>query len=156
MIDNRCMEVKVLHYRNFLNPTKEIFRSALKDVIIIIEENYDEIVFLDLKAKERNNYIEKLIHQTKENPSPKYLWFDEKYFQMPSYFRRNVIAEALGKVSAYHKQLTTWEENGNVGKPPKLILNHSSFPTFYKGNTFISRLDENKCDIKVFNKNKGT
>ena len=97
MIDNRCMEVKVLHYRNFLNPTKEIFRSALKDVIIIIEENYNEIVSLGLKAKERNNYIEKLIHKTKENPSPKYLWFDEKYFQMPSYFRRNVIAEALGK-----------------------------------------------------------
>ena len=156
MIDNRCMEVKVLDYRNFLNPTKEIFRSALKDVIIIIEANYDEMISLGLKAKERNNYIEKLIHRTKENPSPKYLWFDEKYFQMPSYFRRNVIAEALGKISAYRKQLTTWEENGNVGKPPKLILNHSSFPTFYKGNTFISRLDENQCDIKVFNKNKGT
>ena len=39
MIDNRCMEVKVLHYRGFLNPTKDIFRNALKDVIIIIEEN---------------------------------------------------------------------------------------------------------------------
>ena len=155
MEDNRSIEVKILKYRNFLVPTKEIYRSALKDLIQIIDENYEEMMSLGLKNKARNNYVEKLIHKTKENPFPKYEWFDKKYPQMPSYFRRNVLAEALGKVSSYHKNLSLWEENGKVGKPPKLILNHSSFPTFYKGNTFINRIEEQKCEIKVFNPKKG-
>ena len=154
MKDKRTLEVKILHYRGFIVPTKEIYRSALKDLIQVIDENYDEMLSLGLKSKERNNYVEKLIHKTKDNPFPKYEWFDEKYPKMPSYFRRNVITEALGKVSSYRENLALWEKNGKVGKCPKLILNHNSFPTFYKGNTFVNSLEENKCEIKLFNPKK--
>ena len=65
MKDKRSLEVKILHYRGFIVPTKEVYRSALKNLIQVIDENYDEMLSLGLKSKERNNYIEQLIHKQK-------------------------------------------------------------------------------------------
>ena len=51
MKDKRSAEIKILHYRGFIVPTKEIYRKALKDLIQIIDENYDEMSFNNLKNK---------------------------------------------------------------------------------------------------------
>ena len=50
MKDKRSAEIKILHYRGFIVPTKEIYRKALKDLIQIIDENYDEMSFNNLKT----------------------------------------------------------------------------------------------------------
>ncbi|MBK5252196.1 MAG: hypothetical protein JJE29_06140, partial [Peptostreptococcaceae bacterium] len=61
-------------------------------------------------SKERFNQVEKLIHQTKDNPSPKYTQFDENFHKFPSYFRRSATAEALGIISSHKSNLFNYNE----------------------------------------------
>ena len=89
MLDYQSIDVKILHLRNIIKPTKDIYRNCLKDFIHICENEYTN--YSSLTSKNQNNYLEKLVHKTKDNTSPKYDWFDAKYFQMPSYFRSNGI-----------------------------------------------------------------
>ena len=156
MRDLQSIDVKILHLRNVITPTKNIYRQCLNDCIHICEEEFSN--YSNLKTKEKNNYLEKQIHKTKDNPSPKYNFFDTKYFNMPSYFRRACLQEAIGIVNSYKSNYNNWVEGGKVGKPPYLKYNHSSFPTFYKNNTF--EWDENcnfisnKVKIKLYNDKK--
>ena len=158
-ISYQSIDVKILHLRNIIKPTKNIYRNCLKDFIHICENEYTN--YSSLTSKNQNNYLEKLVHKTKDNTSPKYDWFDDKYFQMPSYFRRACLQEAKGIVNSFHSNYNNWVEGGKVGKLPVLRYNHSSFPTFYKNNTFMwnennNIMFSNNVSIKLYNNKTNT
>ncbi len=105
--------------------------------------------------------VEKLIHTTQTNPSPKYKTYNQQFYKFPSYFRRGAIASAFGKVKSYRSNLRNWEEERKIAlaegerfkkKPPRLQLEHKEFPVFYRGNMFRNPSDTT-AQIKIFHKN---
>ena len=140
-------KVNILSKPDFAGTIK-IYRKALACLIDIFNIEWEAIKAID-KAKERQNFAEKLVHNTKENKA-KYLDFDKNYYKFPSYLRRAAIAEALGAVSSYYSNLKNWETNGKVGKMPKLALNRKEMPIFYRGNTYLTTESDNEVQLKLF------
>ena len=99
----------------------------------------------------RKQFAENLIHNTKDNKA-KYD-FDDRFYKMPSYMRRNVINSALGYLSSYHSNLENWE-NTDVktrGNKPTLQKHLNQFPTFYKDNMYVpENIDNDKVQLKLF------
>ena len=128
-----------------LDATLDIYREALSFCVEIFDREFDG--WHDLDGKERNNYLESLIHSTKFNKA-KYPEFDKQFYKFPSYLRRDVIASAMGKVNSYHTNLEN-DDRHNLG------VKHREFPNFYKGQQFIRDLEEGKeiYKIKVFKDN---
>ena len=135
--------------RKAIFATIKIYRSAIKYILKVLDNEYINIK--DLKSKEQNNYIEKLIHSTKNNTA-KYLDFDKLYYKLPSYLRRAAINASLGIYESWYTNYQNWLETDKSTKPPKLTYNHNQMPVFYKGNMY-EELENGYINIKLFYKN---
>ena len=99
----------------------------------------------------RRRAADVLIHTPKTSPA-KYPGFDSAFPCFPSYMRRAVIADALGMVSSYKKNLAAWEaapaaERGAapaIGFPGRYEL------TFYEEDRDLSRLEDGVIRLKLF------
>ena len=147
-----------LNVNRCVKDTISIYRSA---VAFLIDVFFTEWTNLEpLKLKEKNNYAEKLVHSTKENPNAPYN-FDKSFYKFPSYLRRSAIQDALGIVSSYYSNLENYNKeryeaisNGRKfkKKTPKLSLTHFKCPALYKGNMFV-RTGSYSANIKIFKNN---
>ena len=155
----KTLKHKITNESRVFDGTVEIYNQALSFIIDVIDIEFADLV--EHNVKSIVPAVEKLIHQTKQNPLPKYNDFDTIFYKFPSYFRRNAIATALGKVKSYRSNTANWEEEKKIvltsgkkfkKKPPTLQLEHKEFPVFYKGNMF-SRIDETNAHIKVYKNN---
>ena len=140
-------KVQIVGINKMLKPTVNKYREALAFLIPIINNEWDSISAL--KGNRKNNLVEHLIHTTKDNEA-KYIEFDQLFFKMPSYFRRGVIADAIGIVSSYRSNYENWEKNGKVGKPPRLQTKHYNCPIFYRDNTYEETDNPNVVKLKLF------
>lgn len=147
-----------LNVNKCIKDTISIYRSAVSFLIDVFSNEWTNLK--PLKLKEKNNYAEKLVHSTKENPNAPYD-FDRRFYKFPSYFRRSAISDALGIVSSYYSNLENYNKeryeaisNGRKfkKKAPKLSLTHFKCPALYKGNMFI-RTDSYSANIKIFKNN---
>ena len=154
-------KAKIINVNDCLNDTILIYRKALAFVINIVDKEWSD--FDGLSSKSQINLCEKLIHETKDNPNPRYSDFDKFFYKYPSYLRRSTIQDAVGIVSSYHSNLANWEKekhqamsNGKKFKKqiPKLRLKHFKCPTLYKGNMYLNLMDGNKACIKIYKYNK--
>lgn len=146
---------KIIEANKMFEPTINIYRKSLEYLVDVIAKEWNGIK--DLQAKEKNNFVESLVHKTKYNPHPKYD-FDSKFYKFPSYFRRGAIQHSIGIVSSYFSNLENYKNerykaisNGEKfrKKPPKLNVKHFKNPIFYKGNMF-NKFDKNEVLIKLF------
>ena len=96
-------KVKIKHYNHIFKQTVAIYRNAVDYLIAVCHEKWESISSIE-GSLNRLRYVETLVHATKDNHNPKYD-FDEKFYKMPSYLRRGVISEGLGKVSSYKSNL---------------------------------------------------
>jgi IS605 OrfB family transposase len=151
---------KILSHADLFSATLNIYREALGFIIDSVNNEWENLVCLET-SKEQFNSVEKLIHETKDNPFPKYKQFDELFHKFPSYFRRSAVADAVGIVSSYRSNLLNYmekkiqlEAEGKVlrDQPPVLSRKHFAFPVFYKINMF-DRLSNDEAMIKLFHKN---
>lgn len=93
----------------------------------------------ELTSKEQVNFIEKLIHSTKNNQAT--YNFDEKFIKFPSYLRRAAISHSLGAVVSF-KTLATTEQ---------LTVNRLCMPVFYKKDmSDCSDLDKGLIYLKLY------
>ena len=154
----KTIKLRIQNYTNIFAETLEIYRSALSFIVDVVDNKWDDIS--SLSTKEQVNAVEKLIHKTSYNPSPKY-GFDDAFYKYPSYLRRATIAEAIGIVSSYRANYQNWldkkvkvEAKGKKfnDKTPTLQTKCFSFPVFYKTNMF-QHLTDNQALIKVFYNN---
>lgn len=152
-------KVKLVDINRALNNTIIVYREAISFIIDVINSNWNTITLFN--SKEKNNYIEKLIHKTKQNPNPAYPDFDKMFYKLPSYLRRSAAQDALGIVSSYRSNLANYEKEkqeieskGKIfnKKPPSLNLKHFKSPALYKGNMY-QEISRNKAKIKVFKNN---
>ena len=149
---------KIINTNKVFDGTISIFRKALSFVVPIVNKNW--YIIKDLQLKSKNNFVEKLIHKTKDNPKPKYN-FDDLFYKFPSYLRRDVISQAIGIVSSYQSNLSNYNKerytkisNGKKfkKKEPKLQIKHYKNPVLFKGNMF-KRSSLNEIQIKIYKNN---
>jgi len=150
---------KILNHASIFDETIRVYNDALSFIIEVIDNEVSDTNAYS--TKEMTNLMERLIHATKSNPTPKYTEFNQRFYKFPSYFRRAAIAMAFGKVKSYRSLLENWEtekqaalENGrkfNKQRPTKQFT-HKEFPVLYKGNMF-KRTSDTTAFIKVFVKN---
>ncbi|GIN58526.1 hypothetical protein J8TS2_28450 [Lederbergia ruris] len=152
----KTLRHKIINHSGIFDATLQVYNRALTYMIEVIDKEFD-----DLECFSSSSIVapvEKLIHTTKTNPSPKYTEFNRDFHKFPSYFRRSAIATALGKVKSYRSNYRNWESEREMalseGKrfkknPPKLQLIHNEFPVLYKGNMFV-RTSDTTAQIKVF------
>ena len=146
-------KVKIKHYNHIFKQTVAIYRNAVDYLIAVCHENWKSISSIE-GSLNRQRYVETLVHATKDNPNPKYD-FDEKFYKMPSYLRRGVISEALGKVSSYKSNLKNWEseEPSSRGEFPGYPKAGYIYPSLYRGNMYSETEDTYKAQIKVYVRN---
>lgn len=125
-------QVRLMDNRNLFDDTVQLYRKAVAFLIEAANKEwetlgpvYKEGTFLAQQA------LERLVHTTKNHPSPKYD-FDKEFYKFPSYFRRAAISAALGAVSSYHNSLRNWQDSGKQGKQPTLAFERDIMPTFFK------------------------
>jgi IS605 OrfB family transposase len=118
--------------------------------------------FIDIRQKEGKGFkeiigqkaqvrmMEKLTHRTQKNPEPRYD-FDARFYKFPSYYRRAAMAEALGKVAAYEKNLENWKAISKGKKPGKPSAGQV-YPTLYHEKSYL-RPEELSARIKVWVRN---
>ena len=90
--------VKIKHYNSIFKNTISVYRHAVDYLITVCLKEWKTISLIDGSLL-RQQFVERLCHATKDNPSPRYQDFDMKFYKMPSYMRRGAINEAIGKVS---------------------------------------------------------
>lgn len=88
--------VEIKNINKLLITTVNIYQDALSFCIATFENEWQNIEPLDTLF--RNNYGERLIHNTKDNAA-KYSEFDTRFYKMPSYMRRNIVSTAIGHLS---------------------------------------------------------
>jgi hypothetical protein len=113
----------------------------------------------DLTAKERVNAVEKMIHKTADNPSPKHKYFQSIIKRHPShgkfrsYLRRAAIADAMGIVSSFQTRYREWQRGIRArgdAKPPRLTAFVHTYPVLYQGQQIRYNLNYQTVDIKVW------
>lgn len=65
-----------------LKDTMNIYRAVCKFLGEVVETEWDSLSNCKDK-KDMLSCVERLIHQTKQNPSPKYPEFDRKFYKLP-------------------------------------------------------------------------
>ncbi|MEI3613218.1 transposase [Pseudogracilibacillus sp. SO30301A] len=155
MEQTKTIDAKIVtHGSKTFDATLDIFCEALGFIVDVINEEWEDID--GLITKEVTRLVERFIHRTKKNPSPKYN-FTTKFYKFPSYFRRSAISKAFGIVKSYKSNLENWlaekhqaksEGKRFKKKPPTLSIEHEAFPVFYRENMF-ERLSSNQAKIKV-------
>lgn len=137
--------IELKNINKLLLPTAKIYQEAVSFCVDVFENEWTDISTLDtLSAK---TYCLNLIHSTKSNIA-KYTDFDQKFYKMPSYLVKDVIAVSLGQLSSYHSNLQNWYDNGCKGKKTTLQKNLRKFPTFYKSNMYTDT-DINKDTVRI-------
>ncbi|UKO98129.1 IS200/IS605 family accessory protein TnpB-related protein [Nostoc sp. UHCC 0870] len=103
--------------------------------------------------------VEKMIHQTADNPSPKHKYFQKVvnrypfFRKFPSYLRRAAIADAIGIVSSFQSRYYEWQSGirkHRAARPPRLTAMCKTYPALYKGQQVKYGLNYQTVDIKVW------
>ena len=96
--------------------------------------------------------VERLIHETKKNPNPKYSQIDRAFYKFPSYYRRAAIAFAVGQVRSYMARYRDWQSGIRKRrdvKPPLFNADTGCYPVLYRGQCYKLH-NTDKVEIKVF------
>ena len=139
--------------RDTVANTLAIYNSALNYVCNVVKERFNEIK--DLNLQYQKQYIEKLIHNTKNNKAE--YDFDALFYKLPSYLRRDIQARAVGHISSFKSNLDNYNKekyekisNGKKFKKKEPTLgNCNVLPTFYKGSMF-TEITNNRINLKLF------
>jgi putative transposase len=137
--------------KEYLLSTVEEYRRLCRFLVTVVCTHWK-----DLGGLSSDNVVpavEKLIHQTAQNPAPKYPTIDKAFHKFPSYLRRAAIMFAVGQVSSYMTRYWDWQSgqsrNRRDAKPPILNSDAGCYPALYKGQCFKLHGFE-QIEIKVF------
>ena len=137
--------------KELLQNTVSEFRCLVRCLVGVVNTHWSTIGLLD--AKSQIPAIEKLIHQTAKNPSPKYQYFNRRFHKFPSYYRRGAIQFAVGQVSSFNSRYRDWQSGIRKRKtalPLRLNADCGTYPPLYKGQCIKFTEDNKSAAIKVF------
>ena len=137
--------------KGLLQNTVSEFRCLVRCLVGVVNTHWSTIGLKD--AKSQIPAIEKLVHQTAKNPSPKYRYFNRRFWKFPSYYRRGAIQFAVGQVSSFNTRYREWQSGIRKRKdalPPRLNADCGTYPPLYKGQCIKFADDLKGAAIKVF------
>ncbi|MEL6579623.1 MAG: transposase [Cyanobacteria bacterium J06621_12] len=137
--------------KELLGNTVSEFRCLVRCLVGVINTHWSTIGLLD--AKSQIPAVEKLVHQTAKNASPRYQYFNRRFYKFPSYYRRGAIQFAVGQVSSFNSRYRDWQSGIRKRKdalPPRLNANCGTYPPLYKGQCVKLSDNLNSAAIKVF------
>ncbi len=142
---------KIKHYNHILKQTVVIYRSAVDYCIQVCLQHWDEIS-LEKTNNQKQQFVERMIHSTKNHTA--IYNFDQKFYKFPSYLRRAVISEAIGKVSSYKSNLENWDNENPATRGRKSSLPKAGliYPCLYRENMY-EQTGEYTAKIKVYVRN---
>ena len=145
--------VKIKHYNHIFKDTVSIYRKAVDFFIDVCLTEWEYILPINGNVV-RQQYVEHLCHKTCDNPNPRYVNFDIKFYKFPSYLRRSAINEAIGKVSSYKRNLANWEseDTNSLGEKPAYPRAGYVYPCMYKTEMY-EQIDTYEARVKVFVRN---
>ncbi|MCJ2542648.1 hypothetical protein [Thermostichus vulcanus] len=130
--------------------TVKVYRRLCRHLVGVIYTHWAELG--GLSNQQIIPAVERLIHQTAQNPNVKYASFDRVFHKFPSYYRRGAIAFAFGQVSSFVARYQQWQSGTRKRReanPPTLNANTGCYPTLYKGQCYkLHGYDQ--VEIKVF------
>jgi len=138
--------------------TVQEYRAYLRPLVILVNAQWLNLV--NLTSSERVNAVEKMIHATAKNPSPKHRYFQAvakrrpSMLKFPSYLRRAALADAIGIVSSFQTRYREWQSRGrsnSYAKPPRLSAMCNSYPALYKGQQVLYSPNHENVRLKVWN-----
>ena len=129
--------VRTRGFNHLFDETVRLYRQAVSFFVDVCLTEWNLISTGKLQ-KERVNLVESLTVRTRQNPAVPYD-FSAAFYKFPSYLRRAAIAEALGKASSYHSNLTNWEaaDPAKRGEKPSLPQVGYVYPAMYRSGMFI-------------------
>lgn len=158
MKQQKTVKVKIMDQSTVFDETLEIYNEALSFLLNVMYQefgmDYRKSTLVTVQK------VEKLVHATKNNPTPKYNDFNVLFHKFPSYLRREAISSAYGKWQSWRSNYLNWQKESIAAseqdkkftkKAPEFSSKHMEFPFLYKGNMY--KTDESETRIKVF-KNK--
>lgn len=131
-----------------LNQTFKIYNKAVKYLVNVCFTEFECIKDLDLKSAQM--IIDSVVHTTKSHDA-KYN-FDSKFYKFPSMYRRTAISNAISIVKSHMELVDLWNQNGCIGKKPKLNRNNNTSPCLYRKDLY-KELENNCCQIKLLKHN---
>ncbi len=130
--------------------TVKVYRRLCRHLVGIIFTHWSELG--GLSSQQVIPAVERLIHQTAQNPNPRYSSIDRVFHKFPSYYRRAAIAFAVGQVSSFVTRYQEWQSGiryPSDAKPPTLNSDTGCYPVLYKGQCYKLH-GFNSLEIKVF------
>lgn len=122
--------LKIINANRIFDATLRIYRAAVSYLMDIADRHYEELLqitdYVNARGKKvtvqqaRQQYLERLVHATKDRPNVPYKNFDKDFYKFPSYLRRDAINTAIGNIMSYRFQVKNWEDKGCRGKRPFL------------------------------------
>lgn len=97
--------------------------------------------------------VERLIHPTKQNPSPRHAYFHRRFYKFPSYLRRAAIEFVRGQVASYLMRERSWrsgERSRRYAQPPRFNPAAGCFPPLYRGQLLTFEDDYRTAWVKLF------
>lgn len=137
--------------KELLQNTVSEFRRLVRCLVGVVNTHWSTIGLLD--GLSQSPAVEKLVHQTAKNPSPRYQYFNRRFYKFPSYYRRGAIQFAVGQVSSFNTRYREWQSGIRKRKdalPPRLNADCGTYPPLYKGQCIKFAKDNNSAAIKVF------
>ena len=136
--------------RLHLLATVDEYRAYCKALSYVVMGHWPELV----AATSFCAAVEKLIHRTRKNPNPKYLYFEKRFYKFPSYLRRAAIEFVKGQVSSYLTRYRQWQSGVRQrrdAKPPVFNVSAGCYPALYKGQLVKFDTHLRVAWIKVWN-----
>ena len=145
--------------KKLMKATADVCLKALRYCADIFLSEWDFLSKFSTQVKagvvNRNQAANALIHSTEGHPA-KYPEFDKDFKNFPSYTRRAVVSDALGKVSSYVSNHRNWEKQDpqERGAEPALGLPGRYSLTFYDQERRLCRIEEGIIGLKLFDGKK--
>ena len=135
--------------RNMVQETVALYRAYTRALIGVLWVHYREVSTGPFPVAA----VERLIHATQNNPSPRYAFFDRNFPKFPSYLRRAAIMAALGQVSSFATRYARWQGGTRKRKdalPPRRTSDNTLNPPLYRGQCVRFDDQYQNAEIKVW------
>lgn len=137
--------------KDWLNATIAEYQAYCKALSYVVMGHWTQIV----GASSQCAAVEKLIHKTTQNPSPRYgFYFQKRFYKFPGYLRRAAIEFAIGQVSSFLTRYRDWQGGSRKrrdARPPVFNPSAGCYPALYRGQCIKYHDVFTVAEIKVWN-----
>lgn len=135
--------------RHLMRLTLAEYRQFCRALSVVVLANWPSLQ----QAPSFAAAVERLMHPTKKNPSPRHHYFVKRFYKFPSYLRRAAIEFVKGQVSSYLTRYWAWQSGDRQRKhaqPPRFNPVAGCYPAMYRGQLVKFDADFTTASLKLW------